>query len=91
LSYRREQTIIGCKSIKNKLLQFDIYIPKLNTYIEYDGGQHFKSVKFWGGDKSFEYRKLCDKIKDDFCLANGIKLYRISYLENIENRLKEII
>lgn len=91
ISHKREKTIKGCLSPKNKLLQFDFYLPERDIYIEYDGGQHFKSVKFWGGKEGFEERKIRDKIKDDFCSKNGIKLYRISYLENIEERLKEVL
>ena len=68
-------------------------MKKLTTeqFIEYDGEQHFREVSIWGGKKGFEERKIRDKIKDDFCLKNKLKLIRISYQEDIESRLKEII
>ena len=88
IKYLTEQSIKGCISPKNKLLSFDIFIPKINTYIEYDGKQHFSKIEYWDkNDREFMDRQIRDKIKDDFCLNNNIKLIRISYLENIENKL----
>lgn len=91
IEHLTEQSIEGCRSPKNRLLHFDILIPNLNTYIEYDGEQHFREVSIWGGEKAFEEGKVRDKIKDDFCLKNNIKLLRISYTDDIEAKLKEII
>lgn len=34
-------------------LRLDIYIPSLNTAIEYQGLQHFQPVDFYGGGKGF--------------------------------------
>jgi hypothetical protein len=71
----------------------DFYIPSLNIGIEYDGIQHFQPVDFFGGEFEYNKTKIRDKIKDDYCLNNNIKLYRISYLDidNIDKILKEII
>jgi hypothetical protein len=44
--------------------------------IEYDGQQHYLPV--FGTDK-FTRLKINDKIKDDYCEKNGIKLLRMSY------------
>lgn len=70
-------------------LPFDFYIPKNNILIEYDGEQHYKSVKMWGGDNAFEKRKLHDSIKTKYCLDNKIKLLRIPYwdFDNIDEIL----
>jgi Zn finger protein HypA/HybF involved in hydrogenase expression len=57
-------------------LPFDFYIPLKNTIIEYDGVQHF-IPSF--GEKSFEITKRNDKIKNQYCVKNGIKLIRIPY------------
>ena len=69
-------------------LPFDFYLPKHNLCIEYDGRQHFKPVKQFGGTKGFEDRVKKDKIKSKFCEDNGINLLRIKYNENIKNNLK---
>ena len=85
VDYVRQHKFIGCK-FKNKL-PFDFYLPKHNICIEYDGRQHFIPVSHFGGEESFEIRKKCDIIKNEFCEKNNIKLFRISYKEMITDDL----
>ena len=70
---------------------FDFYIPSLNTCIEYDGKQHSHSIPYWGGEEGLKRRKKYDRIKTEFCQKNKINLLRISYLENIREKLIGII
>ena len=77
-----------CIGISNKL-PFDFYLPKYNTCIEFDGRQHFESVKKFGGEKNFLDIQRTDNIKNKYCLNNNIKLIRISYL-NLKN-INEIL
>ncbi|MDM0587711.1 hypothetical protein QTH25_13120 [Clostridium perfringens] len=81
------------------VLPFDFYISSKNLCIEFDGRQHFESNDFFGGEKSFKDTKIRDKIKNNYCKDNNIKLIRIPYweLDSIEKildkefkRLKEI-
>ena len=58
---------------------FDIFIPKLKIAIEYQGGQHFKPVKFFGGEKGYEKVLKRDETKRKKCIMKGIKLYYFSY------------
>lgn len=89
IEYINEKRFPDCK---NKLaLPFDVYLPKYNMCIEYDGEQHYNSVKIFGGDKSFEKIKVNDKIKTDYCINRGIKLIRISFKDNILRVLCEYI
>lgn len=78
-----------CKNI-NKL-PFDFYLKDYNICIEYDGIQHFKPLKYFGGIEGFEYRKNNDNIKNNYCLNNNITLYRISYMDNINDKMKAIL
>ena len=57
-------------------LPFDFFIYDYNVAIEYDGRQHFEPI--YGNDE-FINRKKIDKIKDDYCINNNIKLIRIPY------------
>lgn len=84
--YIRQKKFRDCKYIKE--LPFDFYIPKYNTCIEYDGVQHFESVSVFGGDNEFEKTKVKDKIKDEYCIKNNIHLLRISYSDDILNKLE---
>lgn len=72
-------------------LPFDFYLPKHNILIEYDGIQHFKAAKFYGGEYRFILRQKIDNIKIEFAKNNGIELIRIAYNENIEEKLITIV
>jgi very-short-patch-repair endonuclease len=80
-----------CKN-KHKL-PFDFYLMNKNILIEYDGLQHHKSIKFFGGDNAFNLRKINDKIKTDFAKNNEIKLIRIKFdqINNIKEILNNIL
>jgi very-short-patch-repair endonuclease len=68
-----------CRNI-NKL-NFDFYLPEHNTCIEFDGLQHFKPVKEFGGEKCFLDGIKRDEIKNKWCLENNVTLIRIRYDE----------
>lgn len=66
---------------------FDFFIPDKKIMIEYDGLQHFKEIKFWGGKKGFLDRIKRDKEKNDWCITNGIALFRINYEKETVNEI----
>ena len=72
-------------------LRFDFYLSELNTMVEYDGQQHFKPVKKFGGQEAFDKTQYRDNIKNKYCLDNNINLIRIPYWDykNIEKILDE--
>jgi hypothetical protein len=47
--------------------EFDFYLSKLHAYIEFDGIQHFVSVKMFGGDERFQAQKISDEFKNNYC------------------------
>lgn len=71
-------------------LPFDFYLPEYNICIEYDGYQHFNPVNFFGGMKKFNEQKLRDTIKNNFCLENDIKLFRIKFSDDIDKKINDI-
>lgn len=85
--YESQKSFKDCKDKYS--LKFDFYLPELNTLIEYDGKQHFEIIEHWGDIEGLKDRQKKDKIKNDFCKSNDIKLIRIRYDENIEEKLKE--
>lgn len=90
LDYTPENEFKGCIGIKNKryCLPFDFYVSGKNTLIEFDGEQHFKSIKGKGGDKKFESVKINDQIKNKYAKTNNIKLLRIPYVMKYEEIYK---
>lgn len=92
IAYKRQYTFTDCRNPEtNRLLFFDFYLYNLNICIEYDGQQHFKPRDKWGGVKGLMDTQKRDKIKDDYCLSKGILLIRISYKDNIIDKLKFLI
>lgn len=88
INFNKQYTFKDC--INQRKLKFDFYIPEYNLCIEFDGIQHYKSIKWFGGEEKFNKTKVCDDIKTNFCLNNDINLFRISYknLLNINDILK---
>lgn len=73
--------------------RYDFILLKNNLpfrLIEFDGIQHYKETAFNGTIIDLEYRKKCDKIKNDYALKNNIPLIRIPYWEK-DNLTLELI
>lgn len=70
-------------------LPFDFYLPDYNICIEYQGEQHYRPVKCYGGDERFKKQQFSDGVKKNYCKTNGIPLIEIPYTEhNIEDFLR---
>lgn len=83
IKYIQQKRFKDC--LHKQQLVFDFYLPELNICIEFDGVQHKKPIKGWGGEDKFKIRLLRDKIKDDYCFNNNIKLIRIDDIKSIDN------
>lgn len=68
-------------------LELDIFIEQMNTGVEYQGVQHYKAVKHWGGKKALEKTKERDTRKKRLCKANGINLVFFKHSEEISKEL----
>lgn len=75
----------------NRKLRYDFYIPKSNTLIEYQGEQHYKPVKRFGGVKHLKIQLLHDQLKRDYALKNGFNFVEIPYTENTEKAIFEYL
>ena len=78
-------------STKGKTLYFDFYIPSLETYIEYNGVQHYKPVKFFGGEDQLRVQQYNDSLKKDFCGKEGKNLLVIRYDEDISLNVQRLL
>ena len=84
--YETQYSFEGCCDVLP--LYFDFYLPDHKMCIEFDGEQHFKPLRIFGGEKAFHNRKRKDNIKNIYCKENNIELMRIKYNENISKKLK---
>jgi hypothetical protein len=89
IEYEIQKTFDDC-ILKNKL-RFDFYLPTYNICIEYNGIQHYESIKYFGGLKTLDYNNIRDSIKENYCINNNIKLIIIKYNENIIEKLRFFI
>jgi len=71
--------------------QIDCYCKDLNLGIEYDGEQHYKPIKRFGGEVELKVTQERDAFKDQACKDLGITLIRIPYTEknNLENYISQ--
>lgn len=71
----------------------DFYIPKYNTFIEYNGIQHYVNVSHFydGGKVTFEEQLYRDENVRNYCINNGIQLIEIRYDENVNEVLNKWI
>ena len=89
ISYIYQKTFDDCKY--KKTLPFDFYLPDYDIAIEYDGEQHYKPIKCFGGEEKFKKTIERDKIKNDYCECNNIRLLRIPYYANTEEELNNFL
>jgi len=70
-------------------LELDIFIPEMKLGFEYQGQQHYKAVKAWGGHKALEELQARDAKKRRLCRQHGVRLVEIDYTEPlVENHIK---
>lgn len=81
-------------NIKGHNLRFDFYLPEYNSFIEYDGEQHYMPINFgkWNDEElneHFQKTQTYDQLKNEYCDQNNINLLRIPYWE--KQNIEEII
>lgn len=93
-AWKKEQVFQDLK--RKQPLRFDFAIYRscgLVALIEVDGEQHFHQIKhFQKTQREFQKTQEHDRIKNSYCLAHQIPLFRIPYTEidNV-NSLSDIL
>lgn len=62
-----------------KRQRLDVYIPALNLALEYQGEQHYKAIKAFGGYAALQRNLERDALKKQLCLENGVHLVEIRF------------
>lgn len=95
VEYISEYQISIDKSINpSGIAKIDFYLPKQNTFIEYNGIQHYIPVKYFGGEIKLEQQVQRDNYVRKYCKDQNIKLIEIPYnlsSEQITNKLNKLI
>ena len=56
---------------------FDIYLPKYQIAIEYQGAQHHRPIEFFGGEQAFKKNLERDRRKRAISIRNNVKLIEV--------------
>ena len=75
--FKKEYSFSDLVSNNNCVLRFDFAIFKddnLKYLIEYQGPQHFKTIKIFSEDIPLDLRKKYDAKKEEYCIQNNIPL-----------------
>lgn len=92
LVFHEQVSFSGLEDVKP--LTYDFYIPSNKTLIEYQGVQHYKPRKLFGGIRAFNTQVRHDLIKKEYAKDNGYKLICIPYtcnsIKSIEEFLKSV-
>jgi hypothetical protein len=90
--FERQYKFKDC--VNHKELPFDFAVldseGALLCLIEYDGIQHFKPFKHFGGVAKFKKTQKNDRIKNKYCSDNNIRLLRIPYTKTSDEIIEEI-
>ena len=60
-----------------------MFIPAINTGIEYQGKQHYEAVDYFGGDEKLAENAIRDKTKSDLCKQNHVILHYWPYTKKV--------
>ena len=81
------------------LQRFDIYFPKYNIAVEYNGKQHYIAIDYFGGELGLTATQERDELKRKKCKENNCSLFEVKYdyseedyqelVNNIQNIINE--
>lgn len=71
--FEKQKTFSWLKN--KKKLYLDFYLPDYNVAIECQGLQHYKPIKYFGGDEKYELYVYRDKLKKELCSKNNIEVF----------------
>ncbi len=92
INYIKEKRFNDCRD--KKPLPFDFYLKDYNLCVELHGSQHYYETDFF--TQTLKDRQRLDKIKEQYCINNNIKILIIPYWSiqkngKEQNKYKEII
>lgn len=81
IKYATQYQIPDCRNILPLPFDFRIEINGRIGLIEYNGVQHYKSIKYFGGDARHLQTVQCDNIKKEYASSHNIPLLIIKYTD----------
>ena len=95
ISYKPQQSFVDLKSDVGGSLSYDFGIlnadGQVERLVEFDGEQHYKPIKHFGGNTRFEAQQYRDNLKNQYALSHDIPLVRIPYSKRDSMTLDDIL
>ncbi|VVC05181.1 Uncharacterised protein [uncultured archaeon] len=81
LTFKTQVKFSDCKRKRCLPFDFAVYDTKgnISALIEFQGEQHYRSVKHFGGNKKYIRRLESDRIKQEYCQSHNFFLLTIPY------------
>lgn len=82
VDYFREKTYSGLVGCGGGSLRFDFFVCLHSgelVLIECQGAQHYRPVKWFGGEATFQKQQANDVVKREFAIASGLRLVELPY------------
>lgn len=79
IDFETEKTFDDLRAESGNYYRYDFFLPNDTTIIECDGGQHFKAIKHFGGESSFQKLIIADSKKNTYAFSKKIPILRIPY------------
>ena len=89
IGYEPQKFFDDLKGVRNRVLTFDFYLPEYNLLIEFQGKQHEKPIKYFGGEEQFKIQQEHDKRKREYAKLHNVNLLNIWYYDI--NKIEEIL
>lgn len=95
INFERQKYIKDFNKLETKKYKPDFYLKDFNTFIEYNGIQHYKPISFGKNQKNTEAefikRQYRDKYVENFCISNNINIIWIDGRKYKGEKLKKYI
>lgn len=84
-----EDVVVEGKKIQSKVI-VDFYFvkDKINYFVEYNGKQHYESVRRFGGKKAFVKRQKRDQWLREWCVSHNYVLIEIDGRQFVNEDIK---
>ena len=94
IMYDAQKTYDDLLGVGNGKLSYDFLIYKNDMpymFIECQGEQHYRPIKWFGGEQRFEIQKRHDKLKRDYADKLRIPLLEIKYTYDSQDKITKYL
>ena len=93
-NYEYQKRYDDLTGVGGRKLSFDFLFHKdgiPHCFVECQGAQHLRPVKYFGGDEKFEIQQFHDELKREYAKSIGVPLLEIPYTADKYEKVAEIL